>query len=71
MKKLTPAQKKTQQSAIGFFLNVGAAFVMVFLVGIDDIGDWFVLGGCVVCIIGCAWYVQDDIKKSIREGSDA
>lgn len=71
MKALTPAQKKTRQSAVGFFLNVAAAYVMVFLVGINDVGDWFALIGCVICIIGSAYYVQHDIKESMREDSDA
>lgn len=71
MKTLTEAQQKTKQSAVGFFFNVGSALVMVFVVGIEDATDWWVLGVSVVCAIGCAYYVQDDIRTAMREGKDA
>lgn len=71
MKTLTEAQQKTKKSAVGFFLNLTTILLMVFLVGIDDVGDWFILVTAVIAAIGCAYYVQDDIRKAMREGRDA
>jgi hypothetical protein len=66
VKALSAAQKKTKQSAIGFFLNIGSAVIVVYATGMDSADDWLMLSWCVVCMIACAWYVQDDIKKEVR-----
>lgn len=71
MKALTEDQKKTQKSAIGFFLNLGSAVVFIGWSGMDSWEDWMWLSFAVVCMVGCVYYVQADIKKAIKGDSDA
>lgn len=70
MKALTTAQKETRKSAVGFFLNLAGALFIIYFTGMRTWEHWLYLVWCVVCIIGCAYYVQHDIKKSVREGGE-
>lgn len=66
MKALSAAQKKTKASAIAFFASIGSGSLIVIVTGMDSGDDWLNLGICVVCVLGNAWYIQDDIKKEVR-----
>jgi hypothetical protein len=70
VRALNPSQKKTQQSAGGLLLGASTVYIMVFLVGIDGVGDWLTLGGAVVCVIGNVYYIREDIKQATRQGRD-
>lgn len=70
VKALTPAQQKTKRSAVALFVCIATAVILVFITGIDNIGDWIALAGCVVCILGNVWYIQDDIKAALREAKE-
>lgn len=72
MKALNKSQRETRKSAIGLFLNLGCAAIVVTTSGMDSFSDWLLLTWCVVCIIGCIYYIQADIKAAMKgEGEDA
>jgi hypothetical protein len=66
VKALTTAQKKTKASAIAFFTSIGSGSLIVIVTGMDSADDWLNLGVCVVCMLGNAWYIQDDIRREVR-----
>jgi len=70
VKALNTAQKETRKSAIGFFLNLACALFIICFTGMRTWEHWLYLTYCVVCMAGCAYYVQHDIKKSMREGQE-
>lgn len=67
MTPLTRSQKEVRRSAVGFFLNMGCAFIFVFTTGMDSFWDWLLLVWSVVSMVGCAYYVQADIKAALRK----
>lgn len=62
MKALT----ETQKSGIGFFLNIACGFIVVFKTGMDSFTDWLMLAWCVVCVVGCTYYVHSDVKEALK-----
>lgn len=57
----------TQKAALGFFLNLGLAILMIAVSGMDSFGDWTVLVWSIVHMIACTYYVQADIKEALRK----
>jgi fatty acid desaturase len=70
VKPLTKAQRQTRQSAIGFFLNLACAAAYIAWSGMDEWSDWAWLVWCVLCMVGCAYFIQYDIKKALRGEDD-
>ena len=60
------ALNATHKSAVGFFLNIGCAALVIHGTGMRQFADWLLLSWCVVCMVGCAYYVQDDIKQALK-----